>query len=60
MGSAPAGISTADWSATPVAVRAFILAQQQENDELRGQHTALASELASLREQIGRSSRNSS
>ena len=60
MGSAPAGISKADWSATPVAVRAFILAQQQENDELRGQLTALASELASLREQIGRSSRNSS
>ena len=40
--------------------RQFILAQQQENDELRSQLTALASELANLREQIGRSSRNSS
>lgn len=45
---------------TPAAVRAFILAQQQENDEIRSQLTALASELAQLRERIGRSSRNSS
>jgi len=67
MSSAPAGISDADWLATPAAVRAFILVQQQEiqalrqaNDELRAQLTALATELASLREQIGRSSRNSS
>ncbi len=37
-----------------------IQALRQENDELRGQLTALASELASLRERIGRSSRNSS
>ena len=42
MSSAPAGISDADWLATPAAVRAFILVQQQEiqalrqaNDELR-------------------------
>ena len=67
MSSAPAGISDADWLATPAAVRAFILVQQQEiqalrqaNDELRAQLTALVTELASLREQIGRSSRNSS
>ena len=67
MSSAPAGIPEADWLATPASVRALILAQQQEiqalrreNDELRSQLTALATELASLREQIGRSSRNSS
>ena len=35
-------------------IRAF----RQENDETRGQLTALAIELASLRERIGRSSRN--
>jgi transposase len=67
MNAAPAGIPEADWLATPVSVRALILAQQQEiqalrreNDELRSQLTALATELASLRERIGRSSRNSS
>lgn len=67
MSSPPAGIPEADWLATPASVRTLILAQQQEiqalrkeNDELRSQLTALASELASLREQIGRSSRNSS
>ncbi len=45
----------------------LILAQQQEiqalrheNDELRCQLTALATELAQMREWIGRSSRNSS
>ena len=74
MSGAPAGISEADWQATPTAVRAFILVQQAElqaqrqeiqalrqaNDELRAQLTALATELASLRERVGRSSRNSS
>lgn len=35
---------------------ALILAQQQENDDLRSQLSALATELASLRERIGRSS----
>ncbi len=67
MSATPAGISEADWQATPTAVRAFILdqqaelqAQQQEIEQLRGQLAALATELASLREQIGRSSRNSS
>jgi transposase len=60
MSGAPAGISEADWLATPSAVRGFLLAQQQEIEELRGQLTALATELARLREQISRSSRNSS
>ena len=67
MSSPPAGIPEADWLTTPASVRALILAQQQEiqalrkeNDELRGQLAGLATELASLREQIGRSSRNSS
>jgi transposase len=60
MGSAPAGIAEADWLATPAAVRAFLVSQEQENAELRNQLTALATELAQLRERIGRSSRNSS
>jgi transposase len=60
MSTIPAGISEADWLATPAAVRVFILAQQQEIEQLRSQLTALATELAGLRERIGRSSRNSS
>ena len=67
MSAIPAGISEADWQATRTAVRAFILvqqselqAQQHEIEQLRGQLAALATELASLRERIGRSSRNSS
>jgi transposase len=44
----------------PDGARAFILAEQEEIDQLRVQLTALATELASLRERIGRSSRNSS
>ncbi len=60
MGTAPAGISEADWLATPSAVRSFILGQQQEIEQLRLQLTVLARELAQLRERIGRSSRNSS
>jgi transposase len=38
----------------------LILVQQEEIEQLRTQLTALATELASLRERIGRSSRNSS
>jgi hypothetical protein len=38
----------------------LILAHLQENEQLRGQLTALATELAQLQERIGRSSRNSS
>ncbi len=67
MSTPPSGIPEADWLATPARVRTLIISQQQEiqalrqeNDELRSQLTALASELASLREWIGRSSRNSS
>ena len=67
MSSPPAGIPEADWLATPASVRTLILIQQQEiqalrqeNDELRSQLTSLATELVSLRERIGRSSRNSS
>ncbi len=63
----PAGIPEADWLANPASVRMLILAQQQEiqaltqeNEELPVQLAALATELASLRERIGRSSRNSS
>jgi transposase len=67
MSNAPAGIPEAVWLSWPLEARQFILVQQQEmqalrqaNDELRSQLTALATELASLREQVGRSSRNSS
>ena len=67
MSTPPAGISEADWSATPLCVRAGFLelvslcqTQQLEIEQLREQLTALASELANLRERIGRTSRNSS
>jgi transposase len=67
MTTPPAGISEADWAATPVGVRVGFLEvlaqlqrQHQENDQLRVQLTALATEVANLRERIGRNSRNSS
>ena len=67
MSTPPAGIPAADWLSWPAGARQLILAQREEiqalrreNDELRAQLTALATELASLRERIGRSSRNSS
>ncbi|TVS04181.1 MAG: IS66 family transposase, partial [Cyanobium sp. PLM2.Bin73] len=44
----------------PDDAKEFILAQQEEMEQLRVQLTALASELSGLRERIGRSSRNSS
>lgn len=63
----PAGISDADWLSWPAEAREFILdqqrdlwAQKEEIEQLRSQLTALATELAHLRERIGRSSRNSS
>jgi predicted nucleic acid-binding Zn-ribbon protein len=37
-----------------------LVALQEDNEQLRTQFTTLATELASLRERIGRSSRNSS
>jgi transposase len=60
MSTPPARIPEADWLSWPPEARQFILAQQQEIEHLRSQLTALATELASLREQMGRSSRNSS
>ncbi len=67
MSTPPAGVPDADWLSWPAGARQLILAQQkeiqalrQENDELRNQLTALATELANLRERIGRSSRNPS
>ena len=67
MGAPPTGISEADWSATQVGDRAGFLEllqhgqeQQEEIEQLRAQLTALATDLASLRERIGRSARNSS
>lgn len=66
--SAPnAGIAEVHWLALPTSSRFLILEQQQEiqvlrqeNEQLRQQLTALATELSCQREQIGRSSRNSS
>jgi transposase len=67
MGAPPAGISDAVWLSWPAEAREFILdqqgelrAQQEEVEQLRAQLTALATEVASLRERNGRSSRNSS
>lgn len=67
MTTPPAGISDADWLAWPTSARSLSLHQQQEihvlhqeNEQLRTQLTTLATELAQLRERIGRSSRNSS
>jgi hypothetical protein len=55
MGAPPTGISEADWSATPVGVRAGFLEllqhgqeQHEEIEQLRGQLIALATELASV------------
>ncbi len=59
-GAPPAGISEADWLSWSSGARELILAQQEEIKQLRTQLTALASELASLRERIGRSSSKSS
>jgi len=67
MSTPPAGIPEVDWLSWPPEARQFTLAQQQElqalrqeNDELRRHLTALATELAQLRERVNRSSRNSS
>jgi len=55
-----AEIPEADWLLWPPEARQLILDQQQEIELLRPQLTFLATELAQLRERIGRSSRNSS
>ena len=67
MTTPPVGISEADWQATAAGIRALNWSQQQEiqvlrqeNEQLRTQLTALATELANLRERIGRRPRHSS
>jgi hypothetical protein len=63
MSAPPAGISEADWDATPASVREIVgqvQALRDENDQLRQRLTALANELTELRERMGRHSRNSS
>jgi transposase len=67
MTTLPTGIPETDWLATPASIRTLILVQLQqiqalreENEQLRAQLIVPATELASLRERIGRSSRNSS
>ena len=67
MSAFPAEIPDADWLKTHPSVRALIIANQQvipalrqENDDPRIQLTGLATEVANLRERIGRSTRNSS
>ena len=60
MSTPPAVIPAADWLSCPAVARTFILTQHQQSEALRSQRTGLASELANQREQIGRSSRNSS
>lgn len=66
MSTPPTGIPEADLLTTSGSLRTLILVRRQgiqtlsqENDELRPQLTALAIELASLRERIGRSARHS-
>ena len=60
MSTPPSGISEAAWVSWPAGAKELILSQQEEIEELRVKLTALATELAQLRERIGRSSRNSS
>jgi hypothetical protein len=61
MSTPPAGIPETDWLATAASVRTLIidqrqvmLALRQEDDEHRGQLTALATDLASLWTQMRR------
>jgi hypothetical protein len=60
MSRPPAGIPNAGWLLWSPEASRFILVQQLEMEQPRSQLTALASDLASPRERIGRSSRNSS
>ena len=60
MQATPAGLSEADWLATPSSVRELVTGQQEQILLLQHQQTTLATELAALRERIGLSSRNSS
>lgn len=60
MGGNPTGLSQTHWLSWPSAVRGLILSQQVTIEELRSRLIAQATELAGLRERIGRSSRHSS
>ena len=60
MPTPPAGISETDWLATPASVSALVMVQQEQSQQLQQQLTALATELAGLRERLERTSRNSS
>jgi len=53
MGAPPAGISEADWLTWPAGARTFLLAQQEEIEQLRAQLTPSAPGEANLRERIG-------
>ncbi len=50
MRTPPAGISDTVWLSWPAGDRSFIVFQQEENEQLRAQLTALATELASLQQ----------
>jgi hypothetical protein len=52
MSAPPAGIPDPDWLLWPPEDRHFILARQQETEQLRGQLATLAIELTQLRERI--------
>jgi transposase len=60
MTSPPAGIPLADWQATPTSVAALLMELLEQNQSLTDQVTTLATRVALLEEQKGRSSRNSS
>ena len=60
MGGAPAGIPQDVWEASHPLMRELVLEQARRIEELTVQLNALASRVAQLEEQKGRSSRNSS
>ncbi len=58
--SIPAGISSADWQATPAAVRALLWQLQQQNALLQAQVRQLTERIATLEERLNQNSHNSS
>jgi transposase len=60
MTAPPAGISEADWLATPASVRALVVTQQEQIQQLQQQLAALTARISQLEEQKNRNSRNSS
>jgi transposase len=58
--SIPAGISPADWQATPAAVRAVVGQLLQQNAVLQGQVKQLTERIAQLEERLNQNSHNSS